>query len=295
MAVMAGRARPGAIVSILDGEREIGRVTADAGGEWVFLPLDRFEPGQRSLSLTAQFGTGETMRSENVVVMVVPPRPALPKAEARASALATPSSSTGPSSTAASGSAAPAPPAISDTAGKPPSATALAVLLPRDGDGPARIVQSPSNSAGPAMKVIVDAVDYDTEGRTVIGGHATPGTNLRAYLDNNPVSDSRAKDDGNWSMVPTQPVPSGRYTLRVDQLRADGSVANRIELPFERAEPPPGLAEGGFIVVQPGNSLWRIARSTYGAGTRFTEIYSANQEQIRDPDLIYPGQVFKLP
>jgi nucleoid-associated protein YgaU len=47
--------------------------------------------------------------------------------------------------------------------------------------------------------------------------------------------------------------------------------------------------------VQPGNSLWRIARRTYGAGMRFTLLYEANKDQIRDPDLIYPGQLFVVP
>ena len=49
------------------------------------------------------------------------------------------------------------------------------------------------------------------------------------------------------------------------------------------------------VVVQPGNSLWRIARATYGSGFQFTLIYDANREQIDDPDLIFPGQVFKVP
>jgi len=44
-----------------------------------------------------------------------------------------------------------------------------------------------------------------------------------------------------------------------------------------------------------GDSLWRISRKTYGAGVRYTDIHKANQQQIRDPDLIYPGQVFVIP
>ncbi|TXM93967.1 LysM peptidoglycan-binding domain-containing protein, partial [Methylobacterium sp. WL116] len=44
-----------------------------------------------------------------------------------------------------------------------------------------------------------------------------------------------------------------------------------------------------------GDSLWQISRRTYGAGDRYTVIYDANQEQIRNPDLIYPGQIFVLP
>ena len=48
------------------------------------------------------------------------------------------------------------------------------------------------------------------------------------------------------------------------------------------------------IVVR-GDSLWRISSKTYGSGFRYTEIHRANREQIRDPDLIYPGQIFVLP
>ena len=82
----------------------------------------------------------------------------------------------------------------------------------------------------------------------------------------------------------------------IDQLGADGRVASRIEMPFTRGEPSPQLASGATqVIVQPGNSLWRIARRTYGEGMRFTLVYDANKDQIRDPDLIYPGQLFVLP
>jgi nucleoid-associated protein YgaU len=55
------------------------------------------------------------------------------------------------------------------------------------------------------------------------------------------------------------------------------------------------VAEGGSYLVRRGNSLWWIARRMYGEGVRYTAIYSANRDLIRDPNLIYPGQVFKLP
>ena len=38
-----------------------------------------------------------------------------------------------------------------------------------------------------------------------------------------------------------------------------------------------------------------IARAHYGEGFRYTTIFEANKEQIRDPNLIYPGQTFTLP
>jgi nucleoid-associated protein YgaU len=49
------------------------------------------------------------------------------------------------------------------------------------------------------------------------------------------------------------------------------------------------------MVVSRGDSLWRISRLTYGAGTRYAVIYKANRDQVRDPNRIYPGQIFVLP
>ena len=72
-------------------------------------------------------------------------------------------------------------------------------------------------------------------------------------------------------------------------------VVARIELPFARAEPLKALANEEYVIVQPGNSLWRISRRILGEGTMYTVIYEANKDQIRDADLIYPGQIFAVP
>ena len=48
-------------------------------------------------------------------------------------------------------------------------------------------------------------------------------------------------------------------------------------------------------LVSRGDSLWRISRRVYGRGVRYTVIYEANQQQIRDPARIYPGQMFVVP
>jgi len=60
-------------------------------------------------------------------------------------------------------------------------------------------------------------------------------------------------------------------------------------------EANPVVANIGTVSVKRGDSLWRISRATYGEGIRYTVIYEANEKQIRDPDLIYPGQIFVLP
>ena len=51
----------------------------------------------------------------------------------------------------------------------------------------------------------------------------------------------------------------------------------------------------GKAIIRRGDNLWTIARRVYGEGIKYTTIYQANTGQIRDPDRIYPGQVFDLP
>ena len=82
----------------------------------------------------------------------------------------------------------------------------------------------------------------------------------------------------------TAPAASAGVRKHPDAMRQTPSV--------DKASGTPGT---GFIIVQPGNNLWNISRVVYGEGVRYTTIYEANRDQIRDPDLIYPGQVFKAP
>ena len=87
----------------------------------------------------------------------------------------------------------------------------------------------------------------------------------------------------------------GLYALRADQVDTGGAVVARVSFPFSRARIDTDMAPGSVVIVQPGNNLWLIAHHTYCEGTRYTVIFDANKDQIRDPDLIYPGQVFTLP
>jgi nucleoid-associated protein YgaU len=130
-------------------------------------------------------------------------------------------------------------------------------------------------------------------------------------------------------------VAPGVYTLRLDQLDGAGQVSARFETPFKREDraalaaaaaqvaqqaadaaavaqdqsadtgamttsvptdtQPAAVAPVQAITVQPGNTLWGISRARYGQGILYVRVFDANRDKIRDPDLIYPGQVFVLP
>lgn len=169
---------------------------------------------------------------------------------------------------------------------------ALALKVRRDGTGPSEVLQKP----GSEDAFGVDVVDYGG-GQLTIGGHGEAGKDVHLYIDNRFIGRTTTDDKRKWSLTPEADIAPGTYTLRADMVGKDGQVLARREMPFQRAEPADteNLAPGSFIVVQPGNSLWRLARKSYGEGMRYHLIYEANREQIKTPDLIYPGQVFRLP
>ena len=167
----------------------------------------------------------------------------------------------------------------------------VAVAVPREGAGAAEVLQRPSLAGAP---VAVGAVDYD-DGNTTLSGVAAPNSTVRVYLNNELVGTVQADESGRWSLTLDRQVSPGSYNLRVDQVDSDGQVVARSEIPFVRAEPLRNLPAGRVVIIQPGDHLWRIASQRYGSGFQYTLIYDANKDQIRNPDLIYPGQVFTLP
>lgn len=159
-------------------------------------------------------------------------------------------------------------------------------------DGSIELLQGPEAKEG-AGTVSVGAVKIDDEGRLSVAGKASPKSKLQIYLDNKQVAQVQADETGSWKLTTQAPeARKGNHDLRADELSADGKVAARAEISFSPAVSAP---VEGKITVEPGNSLWRIARKAYGHGPQFLTIFQANKDQIRDPNRIYPGQVFTVP
>ena len=173
-------------------------------------------------------------------------------------------------------------------------------VLIADKDG-VRVVQSDDSLDQDA--IALDAISYDEDGQVMLSGRSNPMAYLRIYLDNAPVLLVRPDDEGNWKTLLSN-VDPGVYTLRIDQVNAAGKVISRLETPFKKESPQKLLthikdakteARINVVTVQPGYTLWAIARKRYGRGILYVRVFEANRDKIRDPDLIYPGQVFDLP
>jgi nucleoid-associated protein YgaU len=278
-AVIAGRAAPGSRITLLDNGQPVGSAEADDRGEWVLLPDSAVDPGQHKFSVRAKDEAGKSQDSEKEVIVVVP-KPA------------------------------------EDIAGQPvtrPSG-ALAIEVPKQGEAPTQLLNSPGATAATpsqpvtaasqetpvaappqAPPVSLDTIDYTQDGRAMLSGHTLPDSDLLLYLDNALLGTAKADGSGRWTFVPEQKAPAGDHQLRVDLVDGTGKVQSRVQVPFSQPDFSTLTLKDDSVIVQPGNSLWRIARRTYGDGVQYTVIYEANKDHIRDPDLIYPGQIFELP
>ncbi|WP_232845716.1 LysM peptidoglycan-binding domain-containing protein [Aurantimonas marina] len=86
-------------------------------------------------------------------------------------------------------------------------------------------------------------------------------------------------------------TPPEKSSAGTTESEANGTPA--LDVPINHQAPLATAA--GRVIIRKGDTLWGISRDTYGQGSRYTVIYFANGNRIRDPDLIYPGQVFRLP
>jgi nucleoid-associated protein YgaU len=57
----------------------------------------------------------------------------------------------------------------------------------------------------------------------------------------------------------------------------------------------PGAASVETYVVVAGDSLSKIAKRLYGDAAKWRQLYEVNRDQIKNPDLIHPGQKLKIP
>ncbi|AUQ62897.1 LysM peptidoglycan-binding domain-containing protein [Phaeobacter inhibens] len=201
------------------------------------------------------------------------------------------------------------------TATAPETAPEQRAVLRSDASG-VTLVQPPTPTLADAPETVaLDTISYDAEGAVVLSGRVRSDAVVRAYLDNAAVADLPVDEEGRWSGVLPDVAP-GIYALRLDALDTEGKVLSRLETPFKREAPEvlqpsleatatdarlPDAAPTGakplvrLVTVQEGDTLWAISRERYGDGLLYVRVFDANREAIRDPDLIYPGQVFSVP
>lgn len=314
--VIAGRAEPGCLVIVFDGTIEIGRVRADAAGNWVLILASALAPGTHELRIVARLDSGQELHAEQAAIIALKgPESIEAIKEAQNHGLAgaveemkgpPPVSATAaslPTDSADGTLVASAEPQSSGMTNDAADAKPLVVLVPDEAGKASQVLPSRVVQGGPDLKgegiadkdLVLNSIDYNESGKALVAGRGEPGSNVVVYLDNQPLAAAKVDDEGNWPAVLDKPIKPGLHSLRVDQVDDSGAVLARVETPFSRADLGADAFVEGAVVVQPGNSLWRISRRVYGEGVRYSVIYQTNSDKIADPDLIYPGQIFNIP
>ena len=291
-ALVAGHAEPGTEVAIRLGADIAATATADSRGQ--FVAQFDVAPGEapQAMSLLARDPEGAEVASDQTVVIAP---------------VTAPITAPAPEQVAEAPAAAPAdtaePPA--DTAATPaPQADPAPAIVLADDSG-VRVLQG---GAQPG-RVAIEAISYGAAGTVVLSGRAAAESFVRLYLNNALLGTLQAGNTGQWTGEFDQIAP-GIYTLRAEQVDAAGKVTARYETPFKRERPAdlaqtpaeatpvpatPQAPSVQVVTVQPGFTLWGIAKESYGDGLLYVQVFDANRDQIRNPDLIYPGQVFDVP
>jgi nucleoid-associated protein YgaU len=283
-AVIAGRAAPGATVELLRNGEVHDRAVADKSGQFVMVP-PRLPSGTYDLTLRSKQADGTVATSKQHVTAALEP--------------------------------------------KSTDRPVVALVTP---DKPTVVLSQPAAPKPAAGALAVETVEIEPGGKFHVSGQSRPGAALRLYLNDSFVTSVTAGADGRFAVTINEGVAPGGYRVRLDEASSSGTVRARAEVPFNVPDTTasvsaqataskrpdtagPQLAAAGNTVlpdggsppstvvvpkiatttVSRGDSLWRLSSLTYGAGTRYAVIYKANKGQIRNPNLIYPGQVFVLP
>jgi nucleoid-associated protein YgaU len=281
-AVIAGRAAPGATVELLRNGDLHDRAVADQSGQFVMVP-PRLPSGTYDLTLRSKQTDGKQATSSQTVAVALEPSPT--------------------------------------------DRPVVALMTP---GRPTVVLSQPAAPKPMAGAVVVESVEIEPGGKFHASGRASAGAAARLYLNDTFIASVTAGADGRFAVTINEGVAPGSYRVRLDEVEPNsGAVRARAEVPFNVTDTavtasvpaqsttskrpqlaaavatvlPDGGSPSSTVVVTKiatttvsrGDSLWRLSRLTYGAGTRYAVIYKANREQIRNPNLIHPGQIFVLP
>lgn len=281
--VVAGRALPDATVELLRNGEVYDRAVADKSGQFVIVPRP-LPPGNHDLTLRITRDGKQVTSKQSVAVAL--------EAAAR-------------------------------------ERPVVALMTP---DTPVRVLSQPAATASAAGKMAVETVETEPGGKLHVSAQAAPGAIVRLYLNGSLITSATADQAGRLSVMINKGVTPGDYRIRLDDVDpGSGKVRARAEVPFNvpdttttasipgaaasssdagavtqlaaAATTTPDVSSPSAVIVPKiatttvtrGDSLWRISQRALGAGQRYAVIYRANSQQIRNPNLIYPGQVFVLP
>lgn len=293
--VIAGQAAANAAVEVISGSKVLGTAKAGENGDFAIVLDEPLKPGDHQLVLRAGGADGNVATSAQTAIVSVPDSStgqvlALVEEPGQASRLIT----------------------------KPEAPAQQAASSPEAGTKTTE--QVPQVKPDPDAPIAIEAVEIEGD-KVFVAGNAKGskvGSSVVVNANDIMLGASAISPEGRFLVQSQKPLAVGDYIIRADLVDSTGRVIATARVPFRReagenvsaiASETSGQNGGaadastsaplqkveGSVIIRKGDNLWTISKRTYGKGTRYTTIYLANRDQIRNPDLILPGQVFVMP
>lgn len=330
--VVAGKSAPNAKVEIVTGSQVIGTAAAGADGDFAIVLDKPLKPGDYQLVLRATAPDNLVATSTETAVVSVPEQPggqvlALVEQPGKPAELITvPAPATVPATPPAAEQQANAPATASQPIPAPaPAKSAAQVKVAVEAveiEGKKIFIAGAADAGRKvrayANEILIGEAVTSPEGRFLI--EAERELPVGDYIvrvdalepDGVKVAARAAvpfQRDPGESIAAVAPLAPATPAPAAPSASSEATVAMGATVPADPAKPadaPAAPAAGevtapklepvnAAVIIRRGDSLWRISRRVYGHGMRYSTIYLANQDQISDPDRIWPGQVFRVP
>jgi len=286
-AVFAGTAAPNAKIRIFEGDILLGETIANANGEWVIVLEKSLAAGQHLISVAMERSDGTTEMADRSLAVEIyqdtetkPLVALLPETATEVPVLIQSPDDVDKTKSAATAS----------------EATASGTIVADAAEAAPAKPQAKSQIAASQIAALApSAIVWRDASRILISGTSRGGVRVTVNDAKGQFGEALVLADGAWQVAGSLDMDIAVNQLRFALFDDANQIIARYDLPVKARDLAKGQDGSPLIVVNKGDMLWRIAYHQLGEGVKYVDIVRRNQQDIADPDLIYPKQIFAVP
>ncbi|MDA8536547.1 Ig-like domain-containing protein [Alphaproteobacteria bacterium] len=286
-AVFAGTAAPNAKIRIFEGDILLGETIANANGEWVIVLAKSLAAGQHLISVATERSDGTTEMADRSLAVEIyqdtetkPLVALLPETATEVPVLIQSPDDVDKTKSAATAS----------------EATASGTIVADAAEAAPAKPQAKSQIAASQIAALApSAIVWRDASRILISGTSRGGVRVTVNDAKGQFGEALVLADGAWQVAGSLDMDIAVNQLRFALFDDANQIIARYDLPVKARDLAKGQDGSPLVVVNKGDMLWRIAYHQLGEGVKYVDIVRRNQQDIADPDLIYPKQIFAVP
>jgi nucleoid-associated protein YgaU len=301
-AVFAGTAAPNAKIRIFEGDILLGETIANANGEWVIVLEKSLAAGQHLISVAMERSDGTTEMADRSLAVEIyqdtetkPLVALLPETATEVPVLIQSPDDVDKAKLAATASEATASEATASEAIVVDPAKADAAMPETAAAAPGKAQANSQIAASQIAALAPSAIVWRDASRILISGTSRGGVRVAVNDAKGQFGEALVLADGAWQVAGSLDMDIAVNQLRFALFDDANQIIARYDLPVKARDLAKGQDGSPLIVVNKGDMLWRIAYHQLGEGVKYVDIVRRNQQDIADPDLIYPKQIFAVP